>query len=153
MLIIASAIATNCPFILIIPSNTNLLATLAVGDLLSGLELPPGFFSILSCDKKDIPCFLNDLRIHLFSYPEFYPSSTIINGNKLSQLEYVNVFVTIVDEDQKHNLKSIAKLIVENGFYKTDHSCINLQRVFIQENIYGELASFIVHFAKKTENR
>ncbi len=146
---VAPAIAAGCPFVLK-PSSKAPISAMMLGDLLSKAGLPIGAFSIVPCDRESASLLTTDPRIKLLTFT----GSGTSGWSLLKQAEKKQVVLElggnaacIVDEDQKHVLKSVADKVIYGAYYQSGQSCISVQRVFIQENIYGEFAQLLIHRA------
>lgn len=150
---IAPAIAAGCPFVLK-PASMTPLGALLLGDILSkDPNMPPEGFSILPCTRKAGTILTTDDRYKLMSFtgsPDVGFALKAKAGKKPVILELGgNAFCLIDDIDAGGvDLMTIVKEVVHGAFYQSGQSCISIQRLLVQENIYEEFRNALVDHVK-----
>eukprot|EP00026_Physarum_polycephalum_P002828 Phypoly_transcript_02837.p1 GENE.Phypoly_transcript_02837~~Phypoly_transcript_02837.p1 ORF type:complete len:502 (+),score=92.73 Phypoly_transcript_02837:1079-2584(+) len=143
---IGPAIAAGCPFVLK-PSDRTPVTAAILGDILATTELPQGAFSIVPCEVKDAETLSKDDRFKLVS---FTGSPTVgwhikaSAGKKKVLLELGGNAACVVDDGNTAHVNHAVQRILFGGFYYSGQSCISVQRIYIHEKIYSEVAKQLV---------
>jgi len=135
----APALAVGCPFVLKPASHTP-VSSILMGEVLAGLDLPAGAFSILPCRGADAEPLVVDPRLKLISFtgsPEVGWGLKAKAGRKRVALELGGNAACVVDYDS--DLDYVVPRLVSGAFYQSGQSCISVQRIIAHEAIYGEL--------------
>ena len=135
---VAPALAVGCPFILK-PASLTPIGALIIGEVLAETDLPEGAFSILPCKRDGAELFTTDERLKLLSFtgsPAVGWKLKEQAGKKKVTLELGGNAACIVDESW--DLDDAVARIVFGAFYQSGQSCIGVQRIFVQENVYEE---------------
>ncbi|MEN8153589.1 MAG: aldehyde dehydrogenase family protein [Acidobacteriota bacterium] len=133
---IAPAIAAGNPFILK-PATKTPVGALIIGEILAEAGLPEGSFSILPVRRDGAALFTEDERIKLLSFTGSSDVGWSLKskaGKKKVVLELGGNAACVVDEDS--DLKDAVERIVFGAFYQSGQSCVSVQRIIVQENIY-----------------
>lgn len=145
---IAPAIACGCPWVLK-PALRTPISALLLGEILAGLDLPEGAFSVLPCEHDDATPLVEDERIKLLSFT----GSTAVGwqlkaraGKKRVALELGGNAACIVDETA--DLARAAERIPFGAFYGNGQSCISVQRILIHRSHYDTLRARLVSAAR-----
>lgn len=143
---VAPAIAAGCPFVLKPASNTP-LGALLIGEILAkDPNMPPEGFSILPCSRDAGNLLTTDERFKLMSFTGspgvgFHLKS--IAGKKPVVLELGGNAACVVD-DLNVGLAQTVTEVVHGAFYQSGQSCISVQRLFVNEDIYTEFRDAFV---------
>ncbi len=138
------AIASACPVVLKPSSNAPVVA-LRLGTLLMESGLPPEYLNIVPCSGSESDQLVTDQRIKLITFtgsPAVGWPLKERSGKKRVVLELGGNAAVIVHSDA--NLPLVARKILLGGFSSAGQSCISVQRVFAQRQIYEELTGFLV---------
>ena len=135
---VAPAIAAGCPFVLK-PASKTPLGALLIGEILSkDPNMPPEGFSILPCSRDAGNLLTTDERFKLMSFtgsPAVGFKLKSMAGKKPVVLELGGNAACIVD-DLNVGLSQVVEEVVHGAFYQSGQSCISVQRLFVNENIY-----------------
>jgi acyl-CoA reductase-like NAD-dependent aldehyde dehydrogenase len=118
-----------------------------IGEILSkDPNMPPEGFSILPCSRSAGTLLTTDERFKLMSFtgsPAVGFALKAIAGKKPVVLELGGNAACIVD-DLNVELSQLVKEVVHGAFYQSGQSCISVQRLFVNENIYEEFRDAFV---------
>jgi len=145
---IGPAIAAGCPWILK-PASATPITSLMLGELLAGSDLPQGAFSILPCSAADAQPLVTDERIEKLSFtgsPEVGWALKALAGRKRVTLELGGNAACIVDRGA--DVEYAAERITIGAFYQSGQSCISVQRIFAQRELYEPLVAELVRRAE-----
>ncbi|HEX9947852.1 MAG TPA: aldehyde dehydrogenase family protein [Allosphingosinicella sp.] len=145
---IAPALAVGCPFVMK-PASRTPLGALIIGEVLAETNLPKGAFSILPAHREGADLFTTDDRLKLLSFtgsPAVGWDLKAKAGKKKVVLELGGNAAVIVDRDA--DLEDAVERIVFGAFYQSGQSCIGVQRIIVQADIYDELKTRLVRKTK-----
>lgn len=134
---IAPAIACGCPFVLK-PASYTPLCALVLGEILAETELPPGAFSILPMKASDAAALVEDERIRKLSFTGSPVVGWLLRDRaykKSVTLELGGNAAVVIERDA--NLDDAIQRCVFGGYYQAGQSCISVQRILVQREIYG----------------
>jgi len=145
---IAPAIASGNPIILK-PSTSTPLSTLALAEIIDKTDLPKGSISILPMDRISGNQLVIDDRIKLLSFtgsPVVGWKMKAQSGRKKVLLELGGNAGVIVTRtaDIDH---AVARCLV-GGFAYSGQVCIHSQRIYVEESVYEEFSTKFVAGAK-----
>jgi len=147
---VAPAIAAGCPFVLK-PASTTPLGALLIGEILSkDPNMPPEGFSILPCSRAAGNLLTTDDRFKLMSFtgsPGVGYKLKNQSGKKPVVLELGGNAACVVD-DLNVGLSQLVEEVVHGAFYQSGQSCISIQRLFVNENIYDQFVDAFVSKVK-----
>jgi glyceraldehyde-3-phosphate dehydrogenase (NADP+) len=146
---IAPAIASGCPIILK-PSSSTPLSTLALARIIHRTALPAGAVSVLPMDRKTGNRLVTDDRFQLLTFtgsPEVGWKMKAQAGKKKVLLELGGNAGVIVSDSADLDL-AIARCLV-GGFAYSGQVCIHAQRIYVQADIFEAFASRFVEGAEK----
>ncbi|MCH2206867.1 MAG: aldehyde dehydrogenase family protein [Lentisphaerales bacterium] len=141
---VAPAIAAGCPFILK-PASLTPIGALIIGEILAETDLPKGSFSILPCSRDAADLFVEDERLKLLSFtgsPQVGWELKKRAGKKKVVLELGGNAACVVDKDA--DLDDAVQRIIIGAFYQSGQSCIGVQRIFVQDDIYEDFRNKLV---------
>ena len=148
---IAPGIAAGCPFVLK-PASRTPIGALIIGEILAETDLPKGAFSILPAHRDGADLFTTDDRLKLLSFtgsPAVGWDLKARAGKKKVVLELGGNAACIVDADQRARLDLVVERLVFGAFYQSGQSCIGVQRILVQEDLYSVLRDRLVAATKK----
>ena len=140
----APALAVGCPFVLKPASHTP-VSSILMGEVLAGLDLPPGAFSILPCRGADAEPLVVDPRLKLISFtgsPDVGWGLKAKAGRKRVALELGGNAACVIDADS--DLDYVVPRLITGAFYQSGQSCISVQRIIAHESIYADLRDHMV---------
>ncbi len=147
---VAPGIAAGCPFVLK-PASRTPIGALIIGEILAETDLPKGAFSILPAHRDGADLFTTDERLKLLSFtgsPAVGWDLKSRAGKKKVVLELGGNAACIVDADQRARLDLVVERLVFGAFYQSGQSCIGVQRILVQEDLYPELRDRLVAATK-----
>jgi acyl-CoA reductase-like NAD-dependent aldehyde dehydrogenase len=134
---IAPAIACGCSFVLK-PASYTPISALILGEILAETDLPAGAFSILPMRSSDAAALVEDERIKKLSFT----GSAVVGWDlrdrarkKQVTLELGGNAAVVVDHDA--DIEDAVKRCVFGGYYQSGQSCISVQRIYAQRQIYA----------------
>lgn len=149
---VAPAIAAGCPWILK-PALRTPVSALLLGEILADCDLPPGAFSILTCEHDAARPLVEDDRIKFLSFTGSPAAGWQLKaqaGRKRVALELGGNAACIVDRDA--DLIRAVERITFGAFYGSGQSCISVQRILIHRDIYAEVCDELVARARALQS-
>jgi acyl-CoA reductase-like NAD-dependent aldehyde dehydrogenase len=147
---IAPAIAVGAPIVLK-PAPGTPLTALALGEILSGTDLPAGAWSVLPVPNSAAAGLVADPRLPIVSFTGSVPVGWSIKESvprKHVALELGGNAAVLVAPDW-NDLDYAAQRIATFAMYQAGQSCISVQRVYIHTTHWDELRSKIVAEVRK----
>jgi acyl-CoA reductase-like NAD-dependent aldehyde dehydrogenase len=147
---VAPAIAVGAPIVLK-PAPGTPLTALALGEILSGTDLPAGAWSVLPVPNSAAPGLVADPRLPIVSFTGSVPVGWSIKDSvprKHVALELGGNAAVLVAPDWT-DLDYAAQRIATFAMYQAGQSCISVQRVYIHTTHWDELRSKIVAEVRK----
>lgn len=141
---IAPAIAVGCPFV-VKPASLAPISVLLLGSILEKAGLPAGAFSILPCARNEADLFSSDPRFKLLSFtgsPAVGWELKRRAGKMKVVLELGGNAACVVAKDA--DLALAAGRIVVGAFAQSGQSCISVQRVLAEGEIYDAMKEKIL---------
>ncbi|HKX25803.1 MAG TPA: aldehyde dehydrogenase family protein, partial [Actinomycetota bacterium] len=144
----APALAVGAP-IVIKPATATPLGALLLGELFSETDLPGGMLSVLPISSQTAEGLVRDERFKKISFTGSSPVGWKLKGldpKKHATLELGGNAGVIVHADA--DLDHAAERVAFGGYYQAGQSCIAVQRVLIQSEVYDD---FVSRFVKQVE--
>ncbi len=145
---IAPALASgNC--IILKPARSTPLSVLKLAQLIDQTELPKGAVSILPMDRESGNQMVTDERFKMISFtgsPDVGWKMKASAGKKKVALELGGNAGVIVSDTADLN-RALDKCLT-GGYAYSGQVCIHVQRIFVQESIFGEFTSRFVQKIK-----
>jgi acyl-CoA reductase-like NAD-dependent aldehyde dehydrogenase len=144
----APALAVGAP-IVIKPATATPLGALLLGELFSETDLPGGMLSVLPISSQTAEGLVQDERFKKISFTGSSPVGWKLKGldpKKHATLELGGNAGVIVHADA--DLDHAAERVAFGGYYQAGQSCIAVQRVLIQSEVYDD---FVSRFVKQVE--
>ena len=143
---LAACIAAGNTCVIKAASKTPISALL-VGDILANEPLmPEGAFSVVTVSRESADVLTVDERFKVLSFtgsPAVGWKLKEKAGKKKVLLELGGNAACVVDEIVP-NMATVVKQIVTGGYYQSGQSCIGVQRLFVNSDIYEDFkASFV----------
>ncbi len=148
---VAPALAVGCPFVLK-PASRTPIGAIMIGEVLAETDLPKGTFSILPAHRDGADLFTTDERFKLLSFtgsPAVGWDLKARSGKKKVVLELGGNAACVIDSDQADRLDFVVERVIFGAFYQSGQSCIGVQRIFVQEDLYDRFRDAFVSAAKK----
>ena len=141
---VAPAIAAGCP-IVIKPARATPLGALALGELFVETELPKGMYSVLPVSSEVAEGMVRDDRFRKVSFTGSAGVGWHLKGidpKKRFTLELGGNAGVIVHSDA--DLDHAAARTAFGGYYQAGQSCISVQRVLVQSEVYDDFCDRLV---------
>jgi acyl-CoA reductase-like NAD-dependent aldehyde dehydrogenase len=135
---IAPAIAMGCPFVMK-PASLTPLGAIIMGEVLAECEAPAGQIAFLPFGHEHVDGLLRDPRVKMLSFTGGVDVGWQLKAKAVKQkvtLELGGNAACVVeaDSDWRHHAAKMAA----GAFAYAGQSCISVQRIFVQESVYGE---------------
>jgi aldehyde dehydrogenase (NAD+) len=140
---IAPALAVGAP-IVVKPAGVTPLGALALADLFDETELPKGMLSVLPISSERAQKLVEDHRFKKFTFTGSGIGWKLkgLDPRKHVTLELGGNAGVIVHSDA--DLDHAAQRIAIGGYYQAGQSCISVQRVLIQSEVYDDFVARLV---------
>jgi acyl-CoA reductase-like NAD-dependent aldehyde dehydrogenase len=145
---IAPALACGCPFVLK-PASATPIGALLLGEILAETDLPTGAFSILPMKSSAADALVEDERIKKLSFtgsPEVGWQLRDRARFKQVTLELGGNAAVIIERDA--DVEDAVARCIFGGYYQSGQSCISVQRILVQESVYGVFRAKFVSAVK-----
>jgi acyl-CoA reductase-like NAD-dependent aldehyde dehydrogenase len=146
---VAPALAVGAP-IVVKPASTTPLGALRLAELFEETELPKGMYQVLPVRSSVADRMARDERFRKISFTGSAETGWYLKGldpKKRVTLELGGNAGVIVHSDA--DLDMAAARIAFGGYYQAGQSCISVQRVLVQSEVYDDFAARLV---KEVEN-
>jgi len=135
---VAPAIAAGCPMVLK-PAPQTPLCSLLLAEVVQHAGWPDGAFNVLPLSNEDAGLLVSDDRIKMISFTGSAAVGWEIKkhaGKKKVILELGGNAGVIVHSDADVNYA--AERCVVGGFSYAGQTCISVQRIFVEQSVYGK---------------
>jgi acyl-CoA reductase-like NAD-dependent aldehyde dehydrogenase len=149
---VAPAIAAGCPMVLK-PAPQTPLCSLLLAECVQQAGWPDGGLNVLPLSNEDTGLLVTDERIKLISFTGSVPVGWDIKrraGKKKVVLELGGNAAVIVHSDA--DLGYAAERCVTGGFAYAGQTCISVQRILVQDSVYGKFTDLLVEGVKKLKS-
>ena len=146
---VAPAIACGCPMVLK-PAPQAPTASLMLGEIVQQAGWPDGGLNVLMLSNEDTGVLVEDERIKMISFTGSAPVGWAIkarSGKKRVALELGGNAGVIVHGDA--DLAYAAERCVVGGYTYAGQTCISVQRIFVERNVYGKFTELLVAGVQK----
>jgi acyl-CoA reductase-like NAD-dependent aldehyde dehydrogenase len=145
---VAPALAVGAP-IVVKPAGVTPLGALALAELFDETELPKGMLSVLPISSDRAENLVRDPRFKKLSFTGSGVGWRLkgLDPKKHVTLELGGNAGVIVHSDA--DLDNAAARIAFGGYYQAGQSCIAVQRVLVQSEVYDD---FVARFVKQVES-
>jgi len=146
---VAPAIAAGCPMVLK-PAPETPLTALLLAEIVQHAGWPDGGLNVILLSNEDSELLVTDDRIKLISFTGSASVGWAIKnkaGKKKVVLELGGNSGVIVHHDC--DLAYAAGRCVTGGFNYAGQSCISVQRILVEQSIYGKFTELFVELAGK----
>lgn len=145
---VAPAIAAGCPMVLK-PAPQTPLCSLLLAECVQQAGWPDGGLNIVPLTNDDASLLVTDDRIKLISFTGSVAVGWDIKrraGKKKVVLELGGNAAVIVHHDA--DLEYAADRCVTGGFAYAGQTCISVQRIFVEQSVYGKFTDLLVEGVK-----
>jgi acyl-CoA reductase-like NAD-dependent aldehyde dehydrogenase len=145
---VAPAIAAGCSMVLK-PAPQTPLCSLLLAECVQQAGWPDGGLNVLPLSNEDAGLLVTDERIKLISFTGSVPVGWDIKGRagkKKVALELGGNAGVIVHSDA--DLSYAAERCVMGGFGYAGQTCISVQRILVEESVYGKFVDLLVEGVK-----
>jgi len=145
---IAPALAVGAP-IVVKPAGVTPLGALALAELVDETDLPKGMLSVLPISGERAQKLVEDRRFKKLSFTGSGIGWRLksLDPHKHATLELGGNAGVIVHSDA--DLDHAAARVAVGGYYQAGQSCISVQRVLVQSEIYDD---FVTRLIKQVES-
>ena len=146
---VAPAIAAGCPMVLK-PAPQTPLCSLLLAECVQQAGWPDGGLNVLPLSNEDAGMLVTDERIKLISFTGSVPVGWDIKrraGKKKVALELGGNAGAIVHSDA--DVAYAADRCVIGGFTYAGQTCISVQRILVEQSVYGKFTDLLVEGVKK----
>lgn len=144
------AVAVGSP-VIIKPAPTTPLTCQLLVDIYHEAGLPEGWCECMPCDNDVAELLVTNEKINFFSFigsakVGWYLRSKLAPGTRCA-LEHGGAAPVIVEPDA--DIDNMIAPLVKGGYYHAGQVCVSVQRVFVHESIFDEVASKMKVAAEK----
>ena len=146
---VAPAIAAGCSMVLK-PAPQTPLCALLLAECVQQAGWPDGGLNVLPLSNDDASLLVTDDRIKLISFTGSVPVGWDIKrraGKKKVALELGGNAGAIVHSDA--DLSYAAERCISGGFAYAGQTCISVQRILVEESVYGKFTDLLVEGVKR----
>src|ERR1700735_2712 len=146
---VAPAIAAGCSMVLK-PAPQTPLCALLLAEAVQQAGWPDGGLNVLPLSNDDASLLVTDERIKLITFTGSVPVGWEIKrraGKKKVALELGGNAGAIVHSDA--DLAYAADRCVTGGFAYAGQSCISVQRILVEQSVYGKFTDLLVERVRK----
>ena len=146
---VAPAIAAGCPIVLK-PAPQTPLSSLLLAECVQQAGWPDGGLNVLPLSNEDASLLVTDDRLKLISFTGSVPVGWDIKrraGKKKVVLELGGNAAVIVHSDA--DVPYAAERCVVGGFAYAGQTCISVQRIFVEQSVYGKFTDLLVEAVKQ----
>ena len=149
---VAPAMAAGCPIVLK-PAPQTPLTSLLLAECVQQAGWPDGGLNVLPLSNEDASLLVTDERIKLISFTGSVPVGWEIKrraGKKKVALELGGNAGCIVHSDA--DVEYAADRCVTGGFTYAGQTCISVQRILVQQSVYGKFIDLFVDGVKQLKS-
>ncbi len=149
---VAPAMAAGCPIVLK-PAPQTPLTSLLLAECVQQAGWPDGGLNVLPLSNENASLLVTDERIKLISFTGSVPVGWEIKrraGKKKVALELGGNAGCIVHGDA--DVEYAADRCVTGGFTYAGQTCISVQRILVQQSVYGKFIDFLVEGVKQLKS-
>jgi len=146
---VAPAMAAGCSMVLK-PAPQTPLSTLLLAEVVQQAGWPDGGLNVLPLSNEDSELLVTDERIKLITFTGSAAVGWAIKnkaGKKKVVLELGGNSAVIVHSD--YDLKYAADRCVTGGFAYAGQSCISVQRILVENSVYGKFTDLLLSGVSK----
>lgn len=147
---IVPALAVGCP-VIIKPAETTPLSALNFVEILYEAGLPKQWCQVAVCKREAAEYLATSSKIDYLTFigsgaVGWYLNSKVAAGTRVG-LEHGGVAPVIVEPDA--DMTELIPALAKGGFYHAGQVCVSVQRIYVHESIFDEVATKLAAVAKK----
>ena len=148
---VAPAVATGCP-VIVKPASDTALSAFAFCELLHEAGLPLEWCQPIALEDLDVAGdMVADPRVGFFTFigsakVGWMLKSRLSPGTHCA-LEHGGAAPVIVTEDA--DIDDMLPLLAKGGFYHAGQVCVSVQRIYVHESLFDQVANGLVDLVKK----
>ncbi|MDY0051444.1 MAG: aldehyde dehydrogenase family protein [Aliarcobacter sp.] len=144
------ALAVGCP-VIIRPATQTPMSAIRLVEILEEAGLPKGWAQAVVCDRKGGELLATSPKTNFLTFigsgpVGWYLNSKVSNGTRVA-LEHGGVAPVIVEADA--DIEDMIPALAKGGFYHAGQVCVSVQRIYVQESIFDEVANKLAAVASK----
>jgi acyl-CoA reductase-like NAD-dependent aldehyde dehydrogenase len=147
---VAPALAVGCA-VIHKPASYTPLTALALAEIYAEAEAPAGAYNVVPAFPADMDSLVRSERIRKISFTGSADIGWALKaacGRKRITLELGGNAAVVIDEVS--DIPSVAKQVALGAFAYAGQVCISIQRIFVQERLYGEFALALADYTMKS---
>ena len=144
------AIAVGCP-VIIRPATQTPMSAIRLVEILEEAGLPKGWAQAVVCDRKGGELLATSPKTNFLTFigsgpVGWYLNSKVSPGTRVA-LEHGGVAPVIVEPDA--DIFDMIPALAKGGFYHAGQVCVSVQRIYVHESIFDEVANKLANVASK----
>ena len=144
------ALAVGCP-VIIRPATQTPMSAIRLVEILEEAGLPKGWAQAVVCDRKGGELLATSPKTNFLTFigsgpVGWYLNSKVSPGTRVA-LEHGGVAPVIVEPDA--DIFDMIPALAKGGFYHAGQVCVSVQRIYVQETIFDEVANKLAAVASK----
>ncbi|MDD3055958.1 MAG: aldehyde dehydrogenase family protein [Aliarcobacter sp.] len=144
------ALAVGCP-VIIRPATQTPMSAIRLVEILEEAGLPKGWAQAVVCDRKGGELLATSPKTNFLTFigsgpVGWYLNSKVSPGTRVA-LEHGGVAPVIVEADA--DIHDMIPALAKGGFYHAGQVCVSVQRIYVQETIFDEVANKLAAVASK----
>lgn len=146
---VAPALAVGCA-VIHKPSSYTPLTALMLAEAYAEAGAPAGAYNVVPCSSAEMGTLVYSERVRKISFtgsPEVGWALKAASGRKKVTLELGGNAAVVVDE--VNDIAGVAAQVARGAFVYAGQVCISIQRIFVQQRLYGEFTLALVDYTAK----
>lgn len=144
------ALAVGCP-VIIRPATQTPMSAIRLVEILEEAGLPKGWAQAVVCDRKGGELLATSPKTNFLTFigsgpVGWYLNSKVSQGTRVA-LEHGGVAPVIVEPDA--DIHDMIPALAKGGFYHAGQVCVSVQRIYVHESIFDEVANKLANVASK----
>ncbi len=147
---VAPALAVGCA-VIHKPASYTPLAALMLAEVYAEAGVPAGAYNVVPCSSAEMGMLTGSERVRKISFtgsPEVGWALKAASGRKKVTLELGGNAAVVIDE--VNDIAGVSAQVARGAFAYAGQVCISIQRIFVQERLYGEFTLALVDYAAKS---
>ena len=144
------ALAVGCP-VIIRPATQTPMSAIRLVEILEEAGLPKGWAQAVVCDRRGGELLATSTKTNFLTFigsgpVGWYLNSKVSPGTRVA-LEHGGVAPVIVEPDA--DIADMIPALAKGGFYHAGQVCVSVQRIYVHESIFDEVANKLANVASK----
>ena len=147
---VAPALAVGCA-VIHKPASYTPLSALMLAEVYAEAGVPEGAYNVVPCSSAEMGTLTGSERVRKITFtgsPEVGWALKAASGKKRITLELGGNAAVVVDE--VNDIAGVAAQVARGAFAYAGQVCISIQRVFVQERLYGEFTLAMIDYTAKS---